>query len=88
MTKKAVNYTLIAQILDADPDTGEYLTAVRTVVIESVSKVSAEDRARRFFRKNEVPMKNVVRDDISKTEAAWLGFVGGIPENRSLALKS
>lgn len=88
MAEKVVNYTLIAKILDTDPDTGEGLVTVKTVVIESVSKISAEDRARRFFRKNEVPMANVVRDVISETEAAWLGFVGKVPEDRKPAPKN
>lgn len=81
MTKKAVNYTLVAEILDADQ-------TVKTVFIESVSKISAEDRARRFFRKNEVPMANVIRSVVSEAGATWTGFVGEVPEDRRPAPKN
>ena len=83
--EKEVNYILYAEILNVDPDAVESLVEVETLKIESISKISAEDRARRFFRKNEVPMDHVVRDVVSETEATWTGFVGEVPEDRKPA---
>jgi len=80
--EKVVNYVLHAEILNTNTDEAESLTEVEAITVESVSKISAEDRARRFFRKNNVPMDHVVRDVISETEATWSGFVGEVPEDR------
>lgn len=55
----------------------EYRTDAKTKNIDGASKLSAEDTARRFFRSNEVPMKNVVKKVIQENEVEWRAKVEG-----------
>lgn len=68
MTEKAVNYTLVASIEDDGIE-------VASKKFESISKISAEDGARRFFRKNGISMTDVVKKVVEQENfAEWVHY--------------
>jgi len=75
------NYKIFAVIIENGVD-------INSLVIQSISKVSAEDRARRFFRKAGVPMSKVDRVVVDETEANWTGYAGNLPMTEDQVLEA
>lgn len=64
-----MTYTICASIQD------EASVMIASKNIVSVSKISAEDTARRFFRKNSIPMIDIVKTVASENFVQWSATV-------------